>query len=223
MSGWEVAGVPVTVKRSRRRRTVALQVKPGAVTLYAPLRVSTAQLQAILEARRDWVAGHLAGYAARAPERPAAHHGQPLPFLGETLTLVLDPARRAAQRVGDELHLPERDPQAALERWTRRACAEPYRLLVAEYAAGLGAAGRLGRVAVSNTRSRWGSCTAAGDIRLHWKLSRAPLPVLRYVALHEAAHLLELNHSPRYWAHVTRFMPDWPTHRDWLKTNGHTL
>ncbi|MCD0177312.1 M48 family metallopeptidase, partial [Deinococcus sp. 14RED07] len=66
-------------------------------------------------------------------------------------------------------------------------------------------------------------CTASGDIRLHWRLTRAPLPVLHYVALHEAAHLLELNHSPRYWAHVARVMPGWQAHRAWLRTHGHTL
>ncbi|WP_230273834.1 YgjP-like metallopeptidase domain-containing protein [Deinococcus sp. 6YEL10] len=48
-------------------------------------------------------------------------------------------------------------------------------------------------------------------------------PVLHYVALHEAAHLLELNHSPRYWAHVARVMPGWQAHRAWLRTHGHTL
>lgn len=223
MSEWEVAGVPVEIKRSARRRTVAVQVRPGAVTLFAPHRVSLQDLRSILDDRREWVAGHLAGYAARAPGRVALHDGQVLPFLNDTLTVRLDPARRAARRDGATLLLPLSDPEAALRHWTRRACTAPYRALVQDYAAQLGAAPRLGRVLVSDTQSRWGSCTASGDIRLHWKLSRAPLPVLHYVALHEAAHLLELNHSARYWAHVQRVMPDWSQHRAWLRDHGHTL
>ncbi|NTY00235.1 M48 family metallopeptidase [Deinococcus sp. JMULE3] len=223
MIGWEVAGVPVHIKRSARRRTVAVQVTPDAVTLFAPTRVPLAQLRDILDARRDWVAGHLAGYAARPPQRPEAQSGQRVPFLGQNLTLHLDAARTRPERTGDTLHLPAQDAEAHLTAWTRRACAAPYRELVQEYAARLSAADRLSAVHVSDTRTRWGSCSADGVIRLHWKLSRAPTEILHYVALHEAAHLLELNHSPRYWAHVTRLMPDWQTHRAWLKEDGHTL
>ena len=95
-----------------------------------------------------------------------------------------------------------------------RQAVEPFTLAEAE---------RLSGVHVSDTRTRWGSCSADGSIRLHWKLTRAPTEVLHYVALHEAAHLLELNHSARYWAHVTRLMPGWPAHRAWLKEYGHTL
>ncbi|MBX8466651.1 SprT family zinc-dependent metalloprotease [Deinococcus sp. RIT780] len=223
-NGWQVAGIPVLVKRSDRRRTVALQVKPGEVTLYAPARVPDTKLLEILNARRDWVAGHLAQYALMVPPAPPSlTGGQPLPFLGDTLTLRLSEDVARPERHGDTLHLPAAHADAALEAWTRHAAHEPYRALVAGYATQLGAQHRLRRVLVAGAKGRWGSCTAGGDIRLHWRLTRAPLPVLHYVALHEAAHLLELNHSPRYWAHVARVMPGWQAHRAWLRTHGHTL
>ncbi|GHG23866.1 hypothetical protein GCM10017784_15030 [Deinococcus indicus] len=219
-----MAGIPVLVKRSDRRRTVALQVRPGQVTLYAPARVPDTKLLEILNARRDWVAGHLAQYARTVPPTPPAPgDGQPLPFLGDTLTLRLSEDVDRPERRGDTLHLPAAHADAALEAWTRHAAQDPYRGLVAGYAARLGAQDRLRRVLVAGAKGRWGSCTASGDIRLHWRLTRAPLPVLHYVALHEAAHLLELNHSPCYWAHVARVMPGWPAHRAWLRTHGHTL
>lgn len=223
-NGWQVAGIPVLVKRSDRRRTVALQVRPGQVTLYAPARVPDTKLLELLNARRDWVAGHLAQYARTVPPTPPAPgDGQPLPFLGDTLTLRLSEDVARPERRGDTLHLPAAHADAALEAWTRHAAQDPYRALVAGYAARLGAQDWLRRVLVAGAKGRWGSCTASGDIRLHWRLTRAPLPVLHYVALHEAAHLLELNHSPRYWAHVARVMPGWPAHRAWLRTHGHTL
>lgn len=219
-----MAGIPVLVKRSDRRRTVALQVRPGQVTLYAPARVPDTKLLEILNVRRDWVAGHLAQYARTVPPTPPAPgDGQPLPFLGDTLTLCLSEDVARPERRGNTLHLPAAHADAALEAWTRHAAQEPYRALVAGYATRLGAQNRLRRVLVAGAKGRWGSCTASGDIRLHWRLTRAPLPVLHYVALHEAAHLLELNHSPRYWAHVARVMPGWQAHRAWLRTHGHTL
>lgn len=223
---WVIAGVEVVVKRSARRRTVALQVQPDAVTLYAPQGVPLAKLRDILDARRDWVARHLAQYAARPTSGLRFECGAPLPFLGETLTLTLDPAVRTPRREDARLLVTPgtpQDVQLRVEAWTRRACLPTYRTLVAGYAAQLGASARLREVRVTNASQRWGSCSGRGDIRLHWKLSRAPLDVLRYVALHEAAHLLELNHSRRYWAHVQRLMPDWPTHRQWLQEYGSTL
>ncbi|GGK23814.1 hypothetical protein GCM10008955_16760 [Deinococcus malanensis] len=219
---WVISGIPVTLKRSARRRTVGLQVRPGEVTLYAPVRVPAERLQLFLVDRRSWVEGHLQRYAAQPAAPGPLTEGSAVQFLGEELTLRLTDMRQA-RREGDLLWLPDEDPEQHLEAWTRRAAAEPYCDLVEEYAAVLGARPRLGRVVVSGARTRWGSCTQGGDIRLHWKLTRAPLEVLRYVALHEAAHLLELNHSPRYWAHVARIMPEYPRWRNWLRDQGHTL
>jgi predicted metal-dependent hydrolase len=222
---WTVAGVRVQVRRSARRRTVALQVRPGEVVLYAPVHVPDARLHDFLGERRAWAARHLAQYAARPVVGRDFGDGAALPFMGESLTLRLDPACRRPQRVGAHLRLPgpPEDAERWVEAWTRAACLEPYTALVTAWARTLGAEERLGRVRVSGAGGRWGSCTGRGDIRLHWRLSRAPLEVLRYVALHEAAHLLELNHSPRYWALVARVMPEHAVHRHWLKENGPLL
>lgn len=221
---WVIAGVDVVLKRSARRRTVTLRVSPGTVTLYAPARTPETHLLDFLNSRRGWAEGHLVRYAARqAPATLDLSDGAVVPFLGEGLTVRLDPGVRRARRDGAVLHLPTVNPAAALDAWTRAACRAPYRALVQEYAAQLDAQDRLTDVRVTSARTRWGSCTSGGVIRLHWKLSRAPLAALHYVALHEAAHLLELNHSPRYWRHVIRVMPDWPAQRRWLRDHGHTL
>lgn len=222
---WTVGGVPVQVKRSARRRSVALQVQPGSVTLHVPTRTPDSLIAAFIEARRAWAERHLFRFAAR--EAPAAPtDGAALPFLGETLTLRLVPGLRSARRHGAELHVPPGDAaalKAHLERWYRRAALPELRALVEGSADALGARERLGQVRLSSARTRWGSCAASGDIRLHWALVRAPREVAAYVALHEAAHLLEFNHSPRYWAHLGRLMPGHARWRAWLKDHGHTL
>lgn len=214
------------LRRSAKRCTVALQVRPGEITLYAPARVPLASLRQIVDARQDWIAHHLAQYAARPASELSFGHGSRVPFLGQSLSLSLVPGVRGVQQDGGALRLAPGDEETIrlrLEQWTRRACLAPYRALVEEYAARLEVSARLGQVKVSGAQYRWGSCTARGDIRLHWKLSRAPLEVLRYVALHEVAHLQELNHSARYWGHVARIMPEYRQHRDWLKEWGTTL
>lgn len=223
-----VAGLPVVLRRSGRRRTLALQVRGGVVTAYAPTRLPEATIRAFVEAKRDWLAHHLDRQvqAIAAPPTPALGDGSALSFLGEVLTLRVVPGLARPEWVGGELRLPAADPAglaAQVRAWRRAATPEPYTRLVQGFAARLGALERLGTVRVSDTRSRWGSCTARGDVRLHWALSAAPPPVLEYVALHEAAHLLELNHSPRYWAHVARLMPDNRAQRAWLRAHGAEL
>jgi predicted metal-dependent hydrolase len=75
-------------------------------------------------------------------------------------------------------------------------------------------------ISVKDTRSRWGSCTSDGHLSFSWRLIMAPPKVLDYVAAHECAHLLEMNHSPKFWAHVSRCVPDWKRQRAWLRTHG---
>ncbi|GHF39549.1 hypothetical protein HNQ07_001730 [Deinococcus metalli] len=223
---WAISGVPVQLRRSPRRRTVALQVRPGEITLYAPVRVPLTRLREIVDARRTWIEHHLEQYAARPAPGWSFTDGATLPFLGEPLRLTTTQGLHATRRKGDALLVPPGSPdetEARVERWTRAACLPHYRTLVEDAVARLGARHRLGRVELSRAQYRWGSCSARGDIRLHWKLSRAPRPVLEYVAVHEAAHLLEFNHSRAYWSLVEGVLPDYRAHRAWLKEHGHTL
>lgn len=191
------------------------------MTAYAPLRVSDAAIRGFVEAKRGWLRAHLTEQQER-PQPAALTDDAQVLFLGERLTLRLAEVA-AVRRDGEFLWLPREKAEEALTAWTQAAALPIYTELVRGYAQALGAGERLRSVRVSNTRSRWGSCTAAGDIRLHWALTRAPLEVLRYVALHEAAHLLELNHSPRYWQHVARLMPAHEAQRRWLREHGEGL
>ena len=80
-----------------------------------------------------------------------------------------------------------------------------------------------GRVTVRCQRTKWGSCSAQGNLNFNCLLMLCPPEVLDYVVLHELCHRKELNHSPRFWAEVGRVMPDYKKHRDWLKQNGGRL
>ena len=78
-------------------------------------------------------------------------------------------------------------------------------------------------ISVKDTRSRWGSCTADGQLAFSWRLIMAPPEVLDYVAAHECAHLREMNHSAKFWALVGRCCPDWQRQRAWLRLHGTEL
>lgn len=92
---------------------------------------------------------------------------------------------------------------------------------VAHYASLLGVS--YGRITIRAQRSRWGSCSAKGNLNFNCLLMLAPPEVRDYVVVHELCHRLELNHSQRFWAWVERIVPDYKIHRKWLKDNGSSL
>ena len=80
-----------------------------------------------------------------------------------------------------------------------------------------------GRITIRNQKSKWGSCSAQGNLNFNCLLSEAPPEVLDYVVVHELCHRKEMNHSPRFWAEVARVLPDYRARRQWLKTEGGKL
>ncbi len=80
-----------------------------------------------------------------------------------------------------------------------------------------------GRVAVKDQKTRWGSCSAKGNLNFNWRLILAPGEVLDYVVVHELAHRREMNHSVRFWNLVESVLPDYQQRKRWLKENGDRL
>lgn len=80
-----------------------------------------------------------------------------------------------------------------------------------------------GRISIRDQRTRWGSCSAAGNLNFNWRLILAPERVLDYVVVHELAHRREMNHSPAFWKLVEQVMPDYRVQRQWLKEYGEGL
>lgn len=79
---------------------------------------------------------------------------------------------------------------------------------------------RIEKVDVKHTISRWGSCSSSRKLSFATKLLLLPNHIIDYVIVHELAHLKEMNHSAKFWSHVEKAMPDYKTHRKWLKQNG---
>ena len=80
-----------------------------------------------------------------------------------------------------------------------------------------------GRITIRAQRTRWGSCSSQGNLNFNCTLAKVPPEVRDYVIVHELCHRLEMNHSPAFWAKVEALVPDYKTHRQWLKENGEKL
>ena len=142
--------------------------------------------------------------------------GATLPLFGRALTLRLREGRitrwHPLTDEREELLLPTTvDPLRALLRALQARALAWYRGRIEEYCHRLGLP--VPAVRLSNARTRWGSCSSRSGIRLHWRLVHLSPALIDYVVAHEVAHLVEMNHSPRFWAVVERLYPDWRSAR----------
>jgi predicted metal-dependent hydrolase len=210
-----LAGQPIDYRLIRaRRRTIGMEVNLEGLTVRAPRWVTLSEIEAALAERGQWIVKALAEWRGRRRDvMPRVwKSGAPILFRGSELALEVYPARKA--RIGADLfHLTVLHPHAheetvvaaAVGKWLHEQAWSFVAPHVEVYAGRLTAPPPT--VRLSNARSEWGSCNARGVIRLNWRLVQLPPALAEYVVAHEVAHLVELNHSARFWALVEALMP----------------
>jgi predicted metal-dependent hydrolase len=211
------------IRLSRRARYLALRITPReGVCAVCPVGTDPALVHDFVRHKADWILRHLhrfpqatsplAGMDAALPERV------PLPALGECWTLHYQhrPAAPLRLRMTDpqrllvEGDLPsggatETAVQGALRRWLAHRAGETLPDWLGQLAGETGMA--FAGVVIKGQRSRWGSCSARGNINLNRNLLFLPPEQVRYVLIHELCHTRELNHSARFWTLVGRHEP----------------
>lgn len=222
----EIDGVAVTVavKISARARSFRLSLPAAGPLLTLPQSARWAEAEAFLHRHRHWL-------AARLPRSAAARRleaGVELPLRGLPHLVVATGALRGRVLVetsplGPNITVPgapEHQPRRLYD-WLKQEALADLTRQSALHAERLGV--RVTQVRLRSQSSRWGSCSSSGNINYNWRLILAPPHVLDYVAAHEVAHLLEMNHSAAFWAVVKRTLPDMERGRAWLKAHGREL
>jgi predicted metal-dependent hydrolase len=232
----EVAGAAVRLRVSARARRVALRIDTARreVIATAPSPRRLAEAAAFAEQRRGWIVARLAELPA--PTRLAP--GAVIDVMGRPCALTQGAGRARWRRgpTGEPLEIVAPGEGEAFARAVFRLLkAEAREALVARTEVHARALGQpTPAVSVADARGRWGSCRPAprrgfgaalsvGRIRYSWRLVLAPAAVLDYVAAHECAHLIEANHSPKFWAVVRDLIGDERPHRAWLRAHGTRL
>jgi len=221
--------VPYTLTISHRARQPRLIVAPGTgLRVVAPLGYDRNRLLHFILRRQGWILKHLDHFAA-LPATPATD--APLPeqisFLGtvHSIRMVVIPDKRTAVACEEEAFaitvVEAALARPALEGWLRAAAGFAIAARVASRAKEMTLA--YGRITIRDQKTRWGSCSRAGNLNFNWRLVLAPSAVLDYVVVHELAHRVELNHSVRFWRVVARYCPAYNEHCVWLRKHGAEL
>lgn len=222
--------ISYALKRSNRR-TIGFAISHDGLAVTAPKYVGLAEIEDALHSKSRWILSKLDAWAERPrPLELSFETGEALPWLGGMRELVVEEkgVRTRTRLAGDHIAISidpelEGDLRTATLRngLTRLYKAEGLKLMapkVEAYADRLGR--RVGKTIVREQKSRWGSCAPDGKIRLNWRLMGFPEDLIDYVCAHEAAHLVEANHSPAYWAVVESLMPDWKDRRKRMREDA---
>ncbi|MCC7348759.1 MAG: M48 family metallopeptidase [Variibacter sp.] len=211
--------------RQARRYTLRIQAATREVVLTLPPRGTVKEAYAFAKQHGGWIATRL----GRLPQAVPFAHGMTVPLRGVShrvvhrrgvrgtvwveedgggrpLLCVAGEAAHVSRRVADYLR---RQAKRDLETASRR------------YAAKLGV--QIKRITIRDQISRWGSCSTTGALSYSWRLIMAPSHVLDYLAAHEVAHLIEMNHSPRFWRLVEKLCPHIERAKVWLDAHGTDL
>jgi len=229
--------------RRARRRSIGFTVSELGLRVSAPRWVPLGEIERALQGKSGWILRKLVEQRERAQRVEAARvqwaDGCSVPYLGESLIVVLDPS--AAQHPGGARYdSGAADPQAtlasvarhtlylglpqgasaeqvrdAVQAWLQRQAKALFEQRCRHFAAQLGV--HMTRLRLSSAQTRWGSASADGVIRLNWRLVHFGLATIDYVVAHELAHLREMNHSPRFWALVRSVIPDYEASRERLR------
>ena len=210
--------ISVAVRRSARARRLILRVSAKGPVVTVPNHARLSVVREFLVAQEGWLRDRLDALPARVVVRI----GGSIPYKG-SLTEIRAAQTRSVVLEDGAIYIPaaSRHPGASLKAFLKNDARQRLSYAVDLHCRALGAGA--GRITLRDPKSRWGSCSAEGNLMFSWRLAMAPEEILDYVAAHEVAHLREFNHSRDFWRLVAELCEDYAYHRRWLKDHGPAL
>ncbi len=211
--------IPYTLIRSRRK-TIALYVRNGQAEVHAPMNAPKHSIDQFVISKEKWIQDKLAASSERQAQREAfaLGYGAQVAYRGRLFPIAARPGKQVSF---DEqcFYMP---PSLTAEQ-IKHACIQIYRLLakrdltnkVVDFSKRMGATPLA--VKINGAKTRWGSCSGQRSLNFSWRLMMADDAAIDYVIVHELAHLMEMNHSDRFWAIVEGVLPDYKARQTQLK------
>ena len=218
-----------TIRRSSKRRKLTITVeRDRSVVVHAPESTPEEMIREIVESKRRWIykkRAHAQKYE-KQPHPPGKElvNGESTLYLGREYQIEIIPTDSTEIRFERRFLIPASltgGRKRILRNWYIERAKERILPKVESIAVTLGV--NLASARIVDNRFRWGSCTVKDNVNLNWRLIKAPMFVIDYVIVHELAHLIEANHTPRFWNIVRTHAPTMEKARRWLRDHGQIL
>jgi predicted metal-dependent hydrolase len=222
-------GFPVEVIRTGRTKSASIELDGEKVKVTVPSNLSDQRIKTLIQQKTVWIKQKLQLQRESSPVKPKEYvSGETFQYLGKNYRLkrLSGPSEGVKMKSGYLVITASEGAsndsvRASLEGWYKRLALSKLTEKTHRYAAFIGL--EVGQVTVRDFKARWGSCYLSGDIAYNWRIIMAPQKVIDYVVVHELCHLLEHNHSSKYWKHVEAVARDYKECREWLKLYGSSL
>ena len=221
--------IPFTLVRRKNQKHINIRVHhDGRVTVSAPVHTSDARVGEAVNIKEKWIRDHV----ARAREKISGLNELaeiPLSGVPHRVCIEYDPSRRGRIRVDEtnrriEMKTGTRSRSEridAMVRFLKKYCAD---IVTPEIdTASIRVKIDIKKIFYRNQRTRWGSSSERGNISLNFRVALLPPGVRRYLILHELAHQVHMNHSPRFWNYLAELCPDYRKSDRWLKDHAYFL
>ena len=212
--------------RQTNRRSIECRVEPGRVTVFAPAGCPLSAADSFVLRQAEWILNtlHQAGQRAEArleKDIQSMQDGSLIPVEGKEYPLLCLPGNQTVVKIDRNRLVVFGAPKDALavreavRGYLVRLALVRFEERVKYYAPLIGVHPK--KVTLREQKTKWGSCSSLGNLNFNWKLIMAPPEALDSVVVHELCHMIELNHSPAFWALVRKHMPDYDTWHNYLK------
>ena len=224
-------GFQVEIIKTDRKKSASIQLKDGRVRVRAPRSLSDKRINDLIKKRTPWIKEKLKEYSKRPQVVTKKYEdGEIFSYLDKNYELKIIESDKEAIKLKNGFFIvsickegfgKNIKVQKLLTDWYRNHAHKYLQERTEKFANIIGVSPS--SISIKNYKSRWGSCSINGAIDYNWKIIQAPKKVIDYVVVHELCHLIEHNHSPKYWSYVEKFMPNWKESRNWLKENSDIL
>ena len=218
--------LPVKVVENDRAKRLTLRILPGGdgLKVTTPSHVDDEEIETFITRNKNWAAAKI----ARLPEKVKLVPDAIVPFKNRNHKIVSSGKLRGLVEIVECDDMPLlRVPGSAeavsrkLAAFFKREARKELDRCVQKHASAINVQPK--QIRITDTTSRWGSCSSTRTLSFSWRIIMAPPEVLDYLVAHEVAHLVEMNHSSRFWKLTKQLCPDMEAHKSWLRTHGNKL
>lgn len=209
------------------RKTIGITVeRDRSVVVRAPLGSDPQKIKNLVERKKFWIfqkQNHVQKYNS-VEVRKEFVNGESVLYLGRNYRLqIIKSDRDDIKLVGKFIinHSSGSDIQNVFKNWFINKAKEKITPRIKYHSRNIGV--KYDKILIMDMKYRWGSCTPKNNLCINWRLIKAPMSVIDYVIVHELAHLLELNHTPKFWNIVRAQTPNYERAKQWLKEHGEIL